>query len=214
MDLLVWLFSLASLFLIVRTLIAIRRIRAARNGDELEPALQLAVLKENLLAQPSESQLDRLVGFCNRHSIDVDIESYKPLLDRHKGIRRHDNVLAADSLLFEEQAKWLDEVEPLEFQDAREAHNAGDFEQFCRYTLEGMLRLYSDDKILETLGVLENTAHCHEDFPLSAESISELTVGYQELCQLRDNSPADPESLDKLNQARDKWFEAVREAIP
>ncbi len=214
MDLLVWLFSLASLFLIVRTLIAIRRIRAARNGDELEPALQLAVLKENLLTQPSASQLERLGDFCRRNGMDIDMASYQPLMDRHKGIRRHENVLAADSLLFEEQAIWLDELEPLEFQDAREAHNAGDFEQFCRYTLEGMLRLYSDEKIQETLGVLENTAHCHEDFPLSVETITELTIGYRELCELRDNSTADPESIDNLNLARDKWFEAVREAIP
>lgn len=214
MDLLVWLFSLASIFLIVRTLIAIRRIRAVRNSEELEPALQLAVLKENLLVQPSESQLERLNDFCRRSGMEIDIVSYKPLLNRHKGIRRHDNVLAADSLLFEDQAKWLDELEPLEFQDAREAHNAGDFEQFCRYTLEGMLRLYSDEKIQETLGVLENTAHCHEDFPLSIETIAELTNGYQELCHLRDHSSADPESLDNLNQARDKWFESVREAIP
>lgn len=207
-----WVFSLALLFLVVRTLIALRRVRSTANTQDLEASLQLAVLKENLLENALEANLDRLVEFCRQQDLKVEPELYRPLLQRQRKLRSSAELLAEDSVLYEEQSRWLDTLEPIEFQEAREAHGAGDFEAYTQFFLHGVLRFYSDDKIIESLGVLETTAHYHDDFPLSVEKIQEMTASYKSLCAKRDSSHADPAALEILRQEKEAWVRTVQEA--
>jgi len=214
MTLFTWLFTFALFFLVIRVVIAIGRTRGGMNLEDMDASLQLAVLKENLLENALETNLDRLVEFCKNHDLSIDPATYRNLLQKQRRLRSSTNLLAEDSALYQEQSRWMDLLEPIEFQNAREAHSEGDFLQYCRYFLEGVLRYYSDEKVLESLGVLESTAHYHDDFPVSAESIRQLSDSYQALCNMRDASLADPKALDALRLEKDQWVRRVREAIP
>lgn len=208
-----WIFTLLILFLIVRTVIAVRRVRSSLSLEGADAALQLAVLKENLLENAQESNLEKLLAFCKEQGLEADADVYRPLLQRQKSLRRTALPLVEDDQLYEEQARWLDAIEPMEFQYAYQAHAEGDFEQYAQFCLEGVLRLYSDAKIQEHLGVLENTAHLHEDFPVAATRIRALTEQFQVLCQKRDQSVAEPDALERLRQDKRAWVEAVRALI-
>lgn len=214
MDALSWFFSLLVLFLVIRTFIAVKRVRKALSLEYLDDSMQLAVLKENLLENALESNLDRLIAFCKEHDLSIDPTAYRPLMQIQRQLRRSKEPLVEDTHLFDQQAQWLDTVEPIEFQKARDAHAEGDFLLYTRYYLEGVLRYYSDEKVIEVLGVLENTAHFHSDFPIEAQKVRELAQIYHNLCHQRDTSLADPDSLTKLQQSKEHWMETVMAAIP
>ena len=214
MGLLGWIFTLALAILVLRTLVALVRVRSSLSDDGLEAPLQLAVLKENLLVNAGEANLQRLSDFCKARQLDVDPEGYRPLLQRQRSLRQSKELLADDSALYEEQALWLDQLEPIEFTQARNAHLDADFVSYSRLWLQGVLRYYSDSKIEESLGALESTAHYHPDFPIAAAKVRELYDAYKTLCHRRDSSGADPHSLEELRQAKEQWVSAVEDAMP
>lgn len=214
MTALTWIFTFALIFLVIRTLLALGRVRNALSTQDMDASLQLAVLKENLLENALETNLARLAEFCRERDLNVNPDTYRPLLQKQRKLRSSRELLADDSALYEEQARWIDSLEPIEFQEAREAHSAGDFTLYARYFLEGVLRYYSDEKVLESLGVLENTAHFHSDFPIPVEQVRELSDSYQALCAKRDASTADPAALENLRSEKEAWIQKVRETIP
>lgn len=214
MTLLTWIFTFCLVFLVIRTLVALSRVRSSMNIQDLDEPLQLAVLKENLLENALEANLERLVEFCRAHNLSIDPVPYRTLLQKQRKLRASANALVEDSALYHEQSRWMDALEPIEFQCAREAHGEGDFTTYSRYFLEGVLRYYSDEKIQESLGVLESTAHYHEDFPISPEQVRKLSESYLALCKKRDISNATPADLDVLRAEKEAWSQSVRDAIP
>jgi len=65
------------------------------------------------------------------------------------------------------------------------------------------LRLYSDDAIFKALKEFA------QKFP--SEKQQKLEQGYRALCELRDNSKADYDSLEKLRIEKEKWERLARE---
>jgi hypothetical protein len=61
----------------------------------------------------------------------------------------------------------------------------------------GILRLYSDKAIFKAFEEMK------EKFP--SEEQRELEHGYHALCELRDSSKADYDSLEKLRMEKEKW---------
>ena len=114
-------------------------------------------------------------------------------------LTRKKDALAEDNELFGAEATWMDQIRPLEFEEAESARKEGRHEDFILRTLEGIARLYSDEAILKELGNLE------ADYPKA----NELAQGYRDLMELRDTSGADDDSLAKLRNAKAAWEEKL-----
>jgi len=97
MTLFTWLFTFALFFLVIRVVIAIGRTRGGMNLEDMDASLQLAVLKENLLENALETNLDRLVEFCKNHDLSIDPATYRNLLQKQRRLRSSTNLLAEDS---------------------------------------------------------------------------------------------------------------------
>jgi len=155
--------------------------RASKRYDlPLEnPAISLAILKENLLENPSEGSLQKLKEFAAEQNLDLPKEEYP--LGKARSIEQDDS-------LFLSQAAWLDSITPLEFYEEPKTE---------RTLLNGILRLYSDDAIFKAFEEMR------EKFP--SERQQKLEQGYRALCELRDNSQADYNSLERLRIEKEKW---------
>lgn len=157
---------------------------------------RLAILKERVLEAPSEKNLNNLGAFLLAEGIHVDMESYRPLLAEQLRISRQENAIALDNDLYIREAEWMDKISPFEFEIARKQKEDGNIDEFIRTYLQGVLRYYSDEKIEEALQNLT------PDFPQAAEMLN----AYRQLKALRDSSPADEISIEKLAQAKKEWM--------
>ena len=156
---------------------------------------QLSVLKECLLNNPTATNLQNLKEFTEKQGINLDIESYRPFLKKQQDLSRRKDALAEDNELFTAESEWIDQIKPLEFEEAKLAKQENRHEDYILRSLEGIAKLYSDKSILSELEALV------QDYP-KAEQIAQ---GYRDLMDLRDNSSADDESLKKLRAAKESW---------
>lgn len=192
-------------FFIVMMLLLLRilrlRIRANSTRSEsfkrLPPKDQLAVLKECLLNNPSETNLKNLGNFFEQTSQKIDIESYRPFLKSQLAIFGRKDAIAEDNELYAQECEWMDKIKPLEFEEAESFKQSNETQKYIERTLEGIARLYSDNAILEALAKLA------PDYPHA----SELAEGYKQLMQARDESTADDKSLEALRKQKDTWEE-------
>ena len=192
-------------FFIAITLILMRvfwlRIKANSMRSEsfkaLPPKDQLAVLKECLLNNPTETNLRNLEELCKAQQIDADTESYRPFLTKQLEITKKTDAIAEANELYAQESAWMDAIRPLEFAEANDARENGDNNLAILRTVEGIARLYSDEAILSALRQLGDT------YP-KAEKLLE---GYRKLMEIRDNSGADDKSLEALRKQRDAWQE-------
>ncbi|WP_297947920.1 hypothetical protein [uncultured Fibrobacter sp.] len=192
-------------FFIAITVILMRvfwlRIKANSMKSENFKALplkdQMAVLKECLLNNPTETNLRNLDEFCKTHQIDADTESYRPFLVKQLEITKRKDAIAEDNELYAQESAWMDAIIPLEFTEAKAARESGDNELATLRTIEGIARLYSDEAIQKELHNLEQT------YPKAAK----LLEGYRNLMEIRDSSGADDKSLESLRKKRDAWQE-------
>lgn len=195
--------SLSTLFTIVMVLVLLRifwlKVKAAsaqgENFKRLPPKDQLAVLKECLLNNPTAGNLQNLKEFAVKNNLDLDTESYRPYLNKQLELSRKKDALAEDNELFSAEARWMDQIRPLEFEDAKQAKAENRTEDFILRTLEGIARLYSDESILNELELLV------AEYPKARK----LAEDYRKLMELRDQSGADDESLKKLRNAKETW---------
>ncbi|MBR3670964.1 hypothetical protein [uncultured Fibrobacter sp.] len=169
----------------------------SENFKALPPKDQLAVLKECLLNNPTETNLRNLGDFCKTHQIDADMESYRPYLAKQLEITKRKDAIAEDNDLYAQESAWMDAIRPLEFAEAKMAKDSGDTDLFTLRTIEGIARLYSDEAIQSELGDLGQT------YPKAAK----LLEGYRNLMEIRDSSGADDKSLENLRKKRDAWQE-------
>ena len=192
-------------FFIVMMLLLLRilrlRIRANSTRSEsfkrLPPKDQLAVLKECLLNNPSETNLKNLGNFFEQTSQKIDIESYRPFLKSQLAIFGRKDAIAEDNELYAQECEWMDKIKPFEFEEAESFKQSNETQKYIERTLEGIARLYSDNAILEALAKLA------PDYPHA----SELAEGYKQLMQARDESTADDKSLEALRKQKDAWEE-------
>ena len=192
-------------FFIVMMLLLLRilrlRIRANSTRSEsfkrLPPKDQLAVLKECLLNNPSETNLKNLGNFFEQTSQKIDIESYRPFLKSQLAIFGRKDAIAEDNELYAQECEWMDKIKPLEFEEAESFKQSNETQKYIERTLEGIARLYSDNAILEALAKLA------PDYPHAIE----LAEGYKQLMQARDESTADDKSLEALRKQKDAWEE-------
>ena len=197
--------SISTLFTVVIAAIILRifwlKIKDANMRGEgfkrLAPKDQLAVLKECLLNNPTNGNLQNLREFCKKTGTDLDTESYRPFITKQLDLTKKKDALAEDNELFGAEAAWMDQIRPLEFEEAEAARKEGRHEDFILRSLEGIARLYSDEAILKELGKLE------ADYPKAQE----IAQGYRNLMELRDTSGADDDSLAKLRNAKSAWEE-------
>ena len=169
----------------------------SENFKALPPKDQMAVLKECLLNNPTETNLRNLDEFCKAHQIDADTESYRPFLVKQLEITKRKDAIAEDNELYAQESAWMDAICPLEFTEAKAARESGDNELATLRTIEGIARLYSDEAIQKELCNLEQT------YPKAAK----LLEGYRNLMEVRDSSGADDKSLEILRKKRDAWQE-------
>ena len=197
--------SITTLFTIIMTLVIFRilwlKVKSAglhsENFKKLPPKDQLAVLKECLLNNPTETNLSNLKDFGERQGLNLDTESYRPFLKKQLELSKKKDALAEDNELFSEEARWMDAIAPLEFCEAKKALDEKRTDDFIARSLEGISRLYSDEAILAALAELKDRYPKADD----------LAKKYAELVELRDQSSADDESLKKLRQAKTAWEE-------
>lgn len=195
----------STLFTIAIVLILLRvfRLRIKASGTQNEnfktlPAKdQLAVLKECLLNNPSERNFQNLKRFISEKNLDLDMETYRPYMKTQLELSKRKDALEEDNELYAQESRFMDQMEPLEFEEAREAKKTGDQETYITRSLEGIYRLYSDEAIEKALKELS------PDYP-KAELLLE---GYRKLTQIRDESAADDKSLEALRKIRDQWEE-------
>jgi len=181
----VWVITFLALALIAATAGAKRRASRRYNLPLENPALSLAALKENLLENPSEHALQKLKDFAVSQNLIIPKEEYP--LDKTKDI-------ALDGDIFLRQAAWLDSLTPLEFNEEPQTEKS---------LVNGILRLYSDEAIFKAFEKLA------QKFP--SEKQQKMECGYKALCELRDNSRADYDSLEKLRIEKEKWEQLSRE---
>lgn len=193
------------IFTIVIAILLLRvfwlRVKASgtrtENFKQLAPKDQLSVLKECLLNNPTERNLQNLKTFVEESNMGFDVESYRPFMAKQLEISKKKDALAEDEELYTEEARWLDSIRPFEFNEAQEAKNNGDISTYIERSIEGIARLYSDETILAALEALV------PDY----SKASDLMNDYKELMKVRDASGADEESLEKLRKLRNKWDE-------
>lgn len=195
--------SLSTLFTLLMVLLLLRvfwlKIKAAsaqgENFKRLPPKDQLAVLKECLLNNPTEGNLQNLKDFARKNALNLDVESYRPFLKKQLELSRRKDALVEDNELFTAEAEWIDQIKPLEFEEAKQAKQENRQEDYILRTLEGIAKLYSDGAILSELAALV------QDYPKAEQ----LAQGYRQLMDLRDQSGADDESLKKLRATKEAW---------
>lgn len=175
------------------------KIKAAsaqgENFKRLPPKDQLAVLKECLLNNPTEGNLQNLKDFARKNALNLDTESYRPFLKKQLELSRRKDALVEDNELFTAEAEWIDQIKPLEFEEAKQAKQENRQEDYILRTLEGIAKLYSDKAILSELAALV------QDYPKAKQ----IAQGYCDLMDLRDRSGADDESLKKLRATKEAW---------
>lgn len=195
--------SLSTLFTLLMVLLLLRvfwlKIKAAsaqgENFKRLPPKDQLAVLKECLLNNPTEGNLQNLKDFARKNALNLDVESYRPFLKKQLELSRRKDALVEDNELFAAEAEWIDQIKPLEFEEAKQAKQENRHEDYILRTLEGIAKLYSDKAILSELAALV------QDYPKAKQ----IAQGYCDLMDLRDRSGADDESLKKLRATKEAW---------
>ena len=195
--------SLSTLFTLLMVLLLLRvfwlKIKAAsaqgENFKRLPPKDQLAVLKECLLNNPTEGNLQNLKDFARKNALNLDVESYRPFLKKQLELSRRKDALVEDNELFTAEAEWIDQIKPLEFEEAKQAKQENRQEDYILRTLEGIAKLYSDGAILSELAALV------QDYPKAKQ----IAQGYCDLMDLRDRSGADDESLKKLRATKEAW---------
>jgi len=180
-----WFITFLAIALIVATAGAKHRASQRYNLPLENPALSLAILKESLLENPSEYALQTLKDFASEQNLTIPSAEYP--LDKAKTIVLDDDV-------FLQQAAWLDSLTPLEFKEEPQTEKT---------LAKGILRLYSDDAIFKALKEFS------QKFP--SEKQQKLEQGYRTLCEHRDNSKADYDSLEKLRMEKEKWEKLARE---
>lgn len=197
------LFTALIFFIIGRSILL--RWRAGRldaaEFKQLEPAVQLAVLKERLLELPSERNLQNIESFAKENGLATDINSYRQLIQEQMQLSKEKDAMALDNLLYERQTEWIDSITPFEFSLAKEAKEKGEMDDFIEWSLEGVLRLYSDKKIESALSELEPF------YPKAKELLDQ----YLSLKKTRDDSAPTDSVLDKLKAEKQAWVEAIRE---
>ena len=196
-----WTLVVTLLFLLLFLRIFWAHVKANNARTEafknLAPKDKLAVLKECLLNNPTEGNLQNLSLFLKDSGADFDIQSYKPLMERQLALADQKAGLAEWDKLYVEQCEWIDQIRPLEFKEAEEAKTSGNMGTWIVRTLEGISRLYSDQAIEAALENLK------PNYP-KAES---LLLSYQELMKACQESMADDKSLEALRKKRDAWIE-------
>jgi len=181
----VWLITLLAVAFIIAAAGAKKRASKRYNLPLESPALSLAILKENLLENPSENSLLKLKEFAISLNLPIPKEEYP--LGKAPSIEQDDPLFLA-------QASWLDSLTPLELREEPQTEKT---------LIDGILRLYGDEAILKALGELA------QKFP--SERQRKLEQGWRELCLLRDSSNADYNSLEKLRMEKEKWEKYARE---
>ena len=174
-----WLITFLAIVLVIAAAGAKGRVSKRYNLPLENPALSLAILKENLLENPNKGSLQKLKEFVASQNLTLPKEEYP--------LGKAPNIEQDDSLFFS-QAAWLDSLTPLEFIEEPQTEKT---------LLNGILRLYSDEAIFKALNELA------QKFP--GERQRKLEEGYRKLCELRDNSRADYDSLEKLRIEKEKW---------
>ena len=199
--------TFSTLFTIVIALVLLRifwlKIKDVSMKSEsfkrLPPIDQLAVLKVCLLYNPTETNLQNLKDFSQRQGLSVDTELYRPFIKKQQELSKRKDALAEDNELFAAESEWVDQILPLEFDEANLAKQENRQEDYILHSLEGIARLYSDGAILDKLDSLV------QDYPKAKQ----LAQGYRELMELRDNSGADDESLKKLRAVKEAWEKSL-----
>lgn len=158
---------------------------------------KLAVLKECLLNNPTEVNLQNLADFCKNNQIDVNVEDYRPFLKKQLSLSQKKDAIAEDNELFSEESIWIDKILPLEFKEAELFFETNDVKSATECVLEGISRLYSDQAIEKSLQNMESY------YPKAIK----LLESYKKLEKLRDECNADEKSLDLLRKQRDAWQE-------
>lgn len=193
------------IFVIVIMLVLLRalwlHIKASNAKTEafkaLPPKDKLAVLKECLLNNPAEANLQNLAEFCKANEIEIDTEAYRPFFAKQLELSKKKDAIAEDNELFDQESVWIDQIQPFEFKEAAEARDCGDERLALERTLEGISRLYSDQAIKKELKNMES----------SYSKATKLLENYEKLIKIRDESGADDKSLEKLRKQRDAWQE-------
>lgn len=196
-------FTLIIAFIIGRSfLLRWRSGRLDATGfQELEPAVKLAVLKERLLEKPSERNLQNIEEFAKTQGICVDADFYRSLIKEQLRLPKEKEAMALDNELYEKQTAWIDSIPPLEIKFAAEAKEKGDLDAFVDWSLEAVLRYYSDKKIESTLRGLEAT------YPKATGLLQQ----YLDFKELRDKSGASDAALEKLQTQKQEWMDAVNQ---
>lgn len=197
--------TFATIFTVVIALLLLRvfwlRVKASstrtENFKQLAPKDQLSVLKECLLNNPTEKNLQNLKQFGEEFKMDFDVETYRPFMAKQLEICKRKDALVEDNELFAEEARWLDSIRPLEFVEADEALAAGEKATYVEKNLEGISRLYSDEAIVTAL----------EKLMPDYGKAQDLLNSYKELVEVREQSSASDEDLEKLRKLRNKWDE-------
>lgn len=196
-----WTLVVTLLFLLLFLRIFWAHVKANNARTEafknLPPKDKLAVLKECLLNNPTEGNLQNLSQFLKDSGADFDTQSYKPLMERQLALADQKAGLAEWDKLYVEQCDWIDQIRPLEFKEAEEAKTSGNMETWTVRTLEGISRLYSDQAIEAAL----------ENLKPSYPKAESLLLSYQELMKACQESKADDKSLEALRKKRDAWVE-------
>ena len=196
-----WTLIITLLFVLLFIRIFLAHVKANNAHTEafkrLAPKDKLAVLKECLLNNPTETNLQNLADFLKDSGTDLDVQSYKPLMERQLALADKKENLDQWDKLYIEQCVWVDQVLPLEFAEARAAKDSGDTETYISRSLEGVSRLYSDSAIESSLKQLES------DYPKAKA----LLLSYTELVNACAESGADDKSLEALRKKRDAWIE-------
>jgi len=199
--------TFVTIFTIAIALLLLRvfwlRVKASsthnENFKQLPPKDQLSVLKECLLNNPTEKNLLNLKQFGEEFKVDFDVETYRPFMAKQLEICKRKDALVEDNELFAEEARWLDAIRPLEFVEADEALAAGEKATYVEKSLEGISRLYSDEAIVAEL----------EKLVPDYGKAQDLLNSYKELVEVREQSGASDEDLEKLRKLRNKWDEEL-----
>ena len=129
----------------------------------------------------------------------MDIKSNKKKKKKQQELTRRKDALAEDNELFTAEAEWVDQILPLEFEEAKLAKQENRREDYILHSLAGVARLYSDRAILSELDSLV------QYYPKAKV----LAQGYRDLMDMRDQSGADDESLKKLRAAKESWEKSL-----
>lgn len=192
------LFTLAFLLIFFRIFqLRLRANNAKTESFQRLPAKdKMAVLKECLLNNPTEGNLQNLKEFCDKEGLQFDADGYRPFIKEQLELARvNANYVECDKLYVRE-CEFIDRTAPMEFAEAEAARNAGDANTATIRTLEGISRLYSDGAIEKALTELEPT------YPKAAE-LREKYIALAEACNA---SGADEKSLEALRKQRDAWM--------